>query len=58
MILDQRIQMLLDLRSMTLFHPSIRNVRIPCSIALAAIVEAAARLKIKGRRFSFSTSNS
>ena len=42
----------------TLFQPSTRNVRMPISIALAATVDAAARLKISGRNVSFSTSNS
>src|SRR5207237_9805131 len=37
----------------TLFQPSMRRVRMPCTIAFCAIVEAGARLRIRGRKDSF-----
>jgi hypothetical protein len=42
----------------TLFQPSVRNVRMPFSIALCAIVEAGARFRINGRTASLRMSNS
>ena len=42
----------------TLFQPSVRNVRMPFSIARCAIVEAAERFKMRGRMLSFKINNS
>jgi hypothetical protein len=36
----------------------VRNVRIPCSMAFAAMVEAGARLKSSGRMASLTMSSS
>ena len=42
----------------TLFQPSVRSVRMPASIARAAMVVAGARFMISGRKASVTSSSS